>query len=81
MVDDATLSDNTEGGMTEEVAESVWSMDSTSRTLRRTLELAVRIGKRPVHMLIDFGATGNYILAQECAARRIKIEKEHGVKN
>ena len=41
--------------MIEEVAESVWSMDSTSRTPRRTLELASRIGKRPVHMLIDSG--------------------------
>ena len=51
-------------------------MDSTSRTPRRTLELAGRIGKRPVHMLIDSGATGNYISAQKCAARRIKIEKE-----
>ena len=80
MVDDATLSDSTEGGMTEEVVESVWSMDSTSKTPRRTLELAGRIGKRPVCMLIDSGATGNYISAQECAARRIKIEKEHGGK-
>ena len=25
-------------------------------------------------VLIDLGATGNYILAQECIARRIKIE-------
>ena len=29
-------------------------------------------------MLIDSGATGNYIAAQECTARRIKIEKERG---
>ena len=27
-------------------------------------------------MLIDSGATGNYVSAQECAARKIKIEKE-----
>ena len=80
MVDDAALCDCTEGGMTEEVVESVWSMDSTSRTPRRTLELAGRIGKRPVCMLIDLGAIGNYISAQECATRRIKIEKEHGGK-
>ena len=76
MVDDATLSGNTEGGMIEEVVESVWSIDWTSRTPRRTLELAGKIGKRPVRMLIDSGATGNYISAQECAARRIKIERE-----
>ena len=80
MVDDATLSNSTKGGMTEEVVESVWSMDSTSRTPRRTLELAGRIGKRLVRMLIDLGATGNYILAQECAARRIKREREQGGK-
>ena len=59
LVDDAGLSDSTEGGMTEEVVESVWSMDSTSRTLRRTLELTGRIGKRPGHMLINLGASGN----------------------
>ena len=67
MVDDAALSDSTEGRMTKEVVESVWSMDSTSRTLRRTLELAGRIGKRPVRMLIDSGTTRNYISAQECS--------------
>ena len=71
MVDDATLSHSIEGGMTEELVESVWSTDSTSRTPRRTLELAGRIGKRPVRMLIDLGTTGNYISAQECAKRRI----------
>ena len=27
-------------------------------------------------MLINSGTTGNYILAQECTPRRIKIEKE-----
>ena len=80
MVDDAALSDSTEGGMTKEVVESVWSMDSTSRTPRRTLELAGRIGKRPVRMHIDSGVTGNYISAQECAARGIKVEKEQGGK-
>ena len=61
MVDDAALSNNTKGGMTEEVVEAMWSMDSISRTPRRTLEVAGRIGKRPVRMLIDSGATGNYI--------------------
>ena len=62
--------------MAVEIVESVWSMDSSSKTLRRTLELAERIGKRPVRMLIDSGTTGNYVSAQECAARKIKIEKE-----
>ena len=41
----------------------------------RTLELASRIRKRPVCMLIDLGVTGNNISAQECAERRIKIER------
>ena len=76
MVDDDALSDSTEGGMAIEVVESVWSMDSSSKTLRRSLELAGRIGKRPVRMLIDWGTTGNYVSAQECAVRKIKIEKE-----
>ena len=54
----------------------MWSMDSSSKTLRRTLELARQIGKRPERMLIDLGMTGTYVSAQECAARKIKIEKE-----
>ena len=76
MVDDDALSNSTKEGMAVEVVESVWSMDSSSKTPRRTLELAGRIGKRPVRMLIDSGAIGNYISAQECTARKIKIEKE-----
>ena len=80
MVDDAALFDSTEGGMTEEVVESVWTMDSISRTPRRTLELAGRIGKRLVCMLIDSGATGNYISAQEGESRGRKREKEQGGK-
>ena len=80
MVDDNALSDSTEGGMAVEVVESVWDMDSSSKTPRRTLELAGRIGKRPVRMPIDSGATGNYVSAQECAARKIKIEKEENGK-
>ena len=80
MVNNTTLFDNTEGGMIEDVVEFVWSIDLTSRTPRRTLELADRIGKRPVHMLIDSSATSNYISAQEYAARRIDIERKEGEK-
>ena len=54
--------------------ESVWGLDSTSRTQRKTLELAGRIGKKPLKVLIDSGSTGNYILAQECAARGLRID-------
>ena len=79
-MDDAALSNSTKRGMPEEAVESVWSMDSTSRTPRRTLELAGRIGKSPICMLIDLGTTGSYISAQECSARRIRIEREQGGK-
>ena len=53
-------------------------MDSSSKTQRRrTLELAARIGRQPLRVLVDSGSTGNYIDAQECAAmRRMKIEAE-----
>ena len=80
MVDDAKISNSTKRGMAKGVVESVWSIDSKNRILRRTLELAGRIRKGPVHMLIDSGATGNYISAQECTTRRIKIEREQGGK-
>ena len=76
MVADDALSNSTKGGTIVEVVESVWSMDSSSKTLRRTLELARRIGKRPVCMLIDSGTTRNYVSTQECAVRKIKMEKE-----
>ena len=80
MVDDAALSDSTKEGMTEVVVESMYSMNSTSRTPRRTLELVGGIGKKPVRMLIDLDVTGNYISDQEWGTRRIKIEKEQGGK-
>ena len=50
-------------------------MDSSSRTPKqRTLELAARIGRGPMCVLVDSGSTGNYIDTRECATRRIKIE-------
>ena len=52
-------------------------MDSSSKTQRRqTLELAARIGWRPLRVLVDSGWTGNYIDARECAVRKMKIEAE-----
>ena len=69
--------DSVPGGTTVEVGESLAGVDSSSRTpKRRTLELAARIGRRPMRILVDSGSTGNYIDAQECTARRIKIEAE-----
>ena len=45
MVDDVALSDSAEGGIIEEVVESVWSLNSTGKTPRRTLELAGKLGQ------------------------------------
>ena len=69
--------DSVPGGTTVEVGESMAGVDSSSRTpKRRTLELAARIGRRPMRVLVDSGSTGNYIDARECTTRRIKIEAE-----
>ena len=69
--------DSVPGGTTVEVGESTAGVDSSSRTpKRRTLELVVRIGRRPMCVLLDSGLTGNYINAQECTTWRIKIEAE-----
>lgn len=58
-----------------EVGESM-GLDSSSRTLRRTLELTSRFGKRPLKILVDSRSTSNYMLAQECTAKKILVEKE-----
>ena len=53
-------------------------MDSSSRIpWRRTLELAARIGHRPLRVLVD--SANNYIDAWEHTPRGIKIEAEHQV--
>ena len=54
--------------------ESVWGLDSTSRTQRKALELASRIGKKPLKVLIDSGSTGNYISIQDYVARCLRID-------
>ena len=65
------------GGTTEEAGESIAGVDSSSKTqMRKTLELAARIGWRPLRVLVDSGWTGNYIDARECAVRKMKIEAE-----
>ena len=67
-------------GATVEVGESTVGEDSSSRTPKwRTLELAARIGRQPMRVLVDSGSTGNYINVQECTACRIKIEAEDQV--
>ena len=57
------------------IVESVWGLDSTSRTRRKTLELAGWIGKSPLKVLIDSESTDNYISAQECVVRGLRIDR------
>ena len=65
------------GGTTVEAGESTVGVDSSSKIQRRqTLELAARIGQRPLRVLVDSGSTDNYIDARECAAGRMKVEAE-----
>ena len=57
-------SDNVPGETIVEVGESTAGVDSSSRAPKQTtLELAVRIGHRPMRVLVDSGSTGNYIHA------------------
>ena len=50
------------GGTIIEVRESIEGVNSSSRTPQwRTLELAVRIGRQHLGVLVDSGLTGNYI--------------------
>ena len=51
------------GGTIVEVGESTAGVDSSSRTpKRRTLELAARIGRRPMHVVVDFGSTATTLM-------------------
>ena len=54
--------------------ESAWGLDATSRTKRKTLELASKIGKKPLKVIINSGSTGNCISAQGCAAGGLCID-------
>ena len=55
--------DSVLGGTTIEVGESMVGVDSSSKTpKRRILELAARIGSRPMRVLVDSGLTRNYIV-------------------
>ena len=63
------------GGTIVEAGESTTGVDSSSKTQSRIrLELAARIGWRPLCVLVNSGSTSNYIDVRECAARGIKIE-------
>ena len=61
--------DSVLGGTIVEVGESTAGVDSSSKTpWRRTLELAMRIGRQPLRVLVDSRSIGNYINARECTA-------------
>ena len=54
---------------------AVWGIATAQRT-HHTFELAGKIGKRPVSVLLDSGSTGNFVSAQMCIAQKWKIEKD-----
>ena len=69
--------DNVPRGTTIEVGKSIVGVDSSSRTPQwSTLEILARIGHQHLRVLVDSESTSNYIDAQECIARRIKVEDE-----
>ena len=53
----------------------VWGITTAMRTLR-TFELAKRIGKKPVSILLDSGSTGNFVGAQTCTQMKLKVEDD-----
>ena len=56
-------------GTIVEAGEFTAIVGSSSKTSwRRTFELATRIGRQPLRLLVDSGPTSNYIDARECAA-------------
>ena len=68
-------------GTAVELRESIVGVDFSRKTPRqRTLEFVVRIGCRPLRVLVDLGLIGNYIDVQECVVRGIKVEAEDQAK-
>ena len=63
---EAVSPDSDIGRAIVELGESMTGLDSSNRThVRHTLDLAVRIGCRPLIVLVDSESTGNYIDARE----------------
>ena len=54
---------------------AVWGITTAMRTLQ-TFELAGRIGKKPVSILLDSGSTGNFVGAQTCTQMKLKVEDD-----
>ena len=54
---------------------AVWGISAAART-HRTFELAGKIGRRSLSVLLDSGSTGNFVSARICTALKIKPEKD-----
>ena len=61
---------------TTEGRAAVHGISALVRTRGKVIELAGKICRRPVSMLIDSGSTGNYVSAQTCTMLGIHIEEE-----
>ena len=55
---------------------AIYRISALVRTQGKVIELAGKICKRPVSMLIDSRSTGNYVSAQTCTMLGIYIEEE-----
>ncbi len=64
------------GGSTTVGVESISGVSSTVQTRGTVLELAGKVKRRPVRILLDSGSTGNFVSAQVCTALKLKIEKD-----
>ena len=54
---------------------AVWGVNTAMRT-QRTFELAGRVGKRPVSVLLDSGSTGNFVGTQTCTELKLAIKED-----
>ena len=61
---------------TSEGRAAVRGISAPTRTLGKAIELAGKICKRPVSMVIDSKSTSNYVSAQTCTMLGIHIEEE-----
>ena len=53
-------------------------ISSTIRTPSQTIELPSRIHKKPIHVLLDSGSTGNYISDQVAQEFDLIVNEEEG---
>ena len=65
--------DSTQGSTSGRPA--VWGIAAAERT-QKTFELAGKIGRKPLSILLDSGSTGNFVSARICTAIKLKPEKD-----